>query len=138
MRAATGSVKSASFRLGIGEGKWETVATWKPDSDGKATFTRNGKSFSIEHRKAAVRTNDPDSTTIKFRQDDIRLLWNVRLLAVGKDGRERATTPYDCEMTYDFYEMPLSSIKEFRFQVRPYCWAEFKDVQLNPQPIQVR
>lgn len=27
--------------------------------------------------------------------------------------------------------MPLSSIKEFRLQVRPYDWVEFKNVSLQ-------
>jgi hypothetical protein len=33
--------------------------------------------------------------------------------------------------TVVFADLPLSSIKEFRFQVRPYCWVEFKNVSLQ-------
>ena len=31
-----------------------------------------------------------------------------------------------------FSGLPLSSIKEFQFQVRPYDWVEFKNVSLQP------
>jgi len=30
-----------------------------------------------------------------------------------------------------FHDLPLSSIKEFRLQVRPYYWVEFKNVSLK-------
>ena len=58
IRVAMGNVKTATVRIGIGEGKWETVTTWKPGSEGKTSFARNGKTFSIEYQKAAATRNE--------------------------------------------------------------------------------
>ena len=42
---------------------------------------------------------------------------------------ERAFGKHGRTITYD---LPLSSIKEFRFQVSPYDWVEFRNVSLRP------
>ena len=31
-----------------------------------------------------------------------------------------------------FWNLPLSSIKEFRLQVRPYHWVDFQNISLQP------
>jgi hypothetical protein len=43
-------------------------------------------------------------------------------------GESRGNSSND---TAIFHDLPLSSIKEFRFQVRPYYWVEFKNVSLQ-------
>jgi len=31
-----------------------------------------------------------------------------------------------------FSGLPLSDVKEFRFEARPYAWVEFRNVSLQP------
>ncbi len=136
VQVQTGAARTATIRVGIGEGKWETVATWKPGHEGKANLSREGKNLLIEYGKAVERTNDPDSTDIQIRHTLPRA-WNMRLLTIGKDGKETGKELFDVDgaAMYTLAEVPLSSIKEFQFQVRPYYWAEFGSVELNPQPV---
>jgi len=151
LRPRTGSVQRANIQVGIGTGQWETVATWKPGSDGTINFRREGEDFSIEYEHAtAIRTGEfapiiladeqpiaestDDSTRISLRHT-VQHAWNVRLVAIGNDGSENQQELLHAEgkAIYDFRGLPLSSVKEFQFQVRPYDWAEFRNVELNPQ-----
>ncbi|MFV1967739.1 MAG: hypothetical protein ACC628_20095, partial [Pirellulaceae bacterium] len=58
----------------------------------------------------------------------------TRLVAVANDGSEHASLIgyIGNNGTAVFRGLPLSSIKEFKFQVRPYDWVEFKNVSLQP------
>ncbi len=62
----------------------------------------------------------------------------VRIVAVGKDGREHP--PDDTaagwaanmmQMTVEFAKLSLRDIASFRFQSRPYEWVEFRNVSLR-------
>jgi RND family efflux transporter MFP subunit len=133
VRAVIPDAKAATLRIRVDACRWETGAVWKPDGHGKATFTRDGVPFWVEYGKATAAKNEPGSTDIGLRHS-FRWEWNARLVAIGKDGREKVVRPSDAEgeVTHRFSEMPLSSIKEFRFQVRRYYSADFYNVQLNP------
>jgi hypothetical protein len=66
------------------------------------------------------------------------------VVAVGKDGREHLSRGFTSgggafsQITGRFSQLPLSEVKAFRFQARPYRWVEFRNVSLGPgQPTQV-
>ena len=66
--------------------------------------------------------------------------WNVRVVAVDTNGVEHTAhggtgTPMEATTvwTYDFNSLPLPSTREFRVQVRPVHWVEFKDIALVPR-----
>ena len=46
--------------------------------------------------------------------------------SMGVGGRTTLSTVY-------FRKLPLARVREFQFQVRPYEWAEFKDIVLWPK-----
>jgi len=78
------------------------------------------------------------------RTIDITVSHNVsdrdtRIVAVDKKGkvitgqrRGGGASGNVCQLTIVFSDVTLADIKEFRFQTRPYEWAEFKNVTLRP------
>ena len=64
--------------------------------------------------------------------------WEARLIAVDKDGEEHLATGNPSgnsafkQQTATFSQLPLTEVKEFKFQVRPYRWVEFRNVSLEP------
>ena len=66
--------------------------------------------------------------------------WNVRVVAVDTNGVEHTAhggtgTPMEATTvwTYDFNSLPFAATREFRVQVRPVHWVEFKDIALVPR-----
>ena len=64
----------------------------------------------------------------------------VRVVAIDKEGKEHAGTGMDQRWSgapvrakAAFPGLPLASVKEFQFQVRPFYWVDFPGVALNPQ-----
>ncbi len=126
--------------------EWETVITRKSDSAGTSSFRRDGEEWPVTFYKArraprgGVRQDPAGSTRVKLKvPPDVNgdsefylRLW-TRLVAVDHDGSEHASSiGYDGNKgTAVFRGLPLSSIKEFKFQVRPYDWVEFKNVSLQ-------
>jgi hypothetical protein len=49
---------------------------------------------------------------------------------VARDGSEHAAWIQSGRVV--FRDLPLSSLTEFRFQVRSYHWAAFQNVSLHP------
>ena len=64
--------------------------------------------------------------------------WDTRVVAVDKDDQERISTRQASgngplkHQSVTFSHMRLAEVKEFRFQVRPYRWVEFRHVSLEP------
>ena len=58
----------------------------------------------------------------------------TRLVVIDNDGKEHASLIdyLGNRGTAVFSGLPLSSIKEFQFQVRPHDWVEFRNVSLRP------
>ncbi|MHB1036436.1 MAG: hypothetical protein ACYC35_04440 [Pirellulales bacterium] len=117
---------------------WETVASQPPDRAGSSRFDRYGSEWTVVFDKAESRgaiggTQVKLKTTLSGYE-----AYNVvtqRLVAVTSDGNEHATKWGEGYWQYGrtiMYDLPLSSIKEFRFQVSPYDWVEFRKVSLRP------
>jgi hypothetical protein len=129
-------MKSTPVEIGIATGPWRTEATCTPD--GKPT---------LRGRRAVVfgligETEGTASLTVVHR-DDQRLkppALNsiVRVIAIDHNGATYLTGQsswhfHDGVMEQWFhYPLSLKEIKEFQFQTRPYEWAEFKDIPLQP------
>jgi hypothetical protein len=134
------STQTADFRVGISLGEWETVASRKPVSAGASSFSRNGETWTVTfHKLKAIRKASDDATQVMV---STTITWPAhygkltrRLMAVADDGSEHvfAEGDYNKEnMNAVFEGLASSSIKELRFQVRPYYWVEFKYVSLQP------
>jgi hypothetical protein len=129
--------QTIDFRVGINMGAWETVISWKADSAGTSSFRRDGQEWTVTFHKATTRHNATkgDTTQVGLTSTYTYGQWNKRLVAVASDGSEHATSIGYNEGGDNgpavFHDLPLSSIKEFRLQVRPYYWVEFQNVSLQ-------
>ena len=135
--------ESADFRVSVSTSayQWETVITRKSNSAGTWTFLRDGREWPVAFQKARetpkATEGSPARTTqvrLMIPHDEIYGKLKTRLVAIDNDGKEHASVIDSVENrgTAVFSGLPLSSIKEFQFQVRPYDWVEFKNVSLQP------
>jgi hypothetical protein len=133
LSAALGaSAQTADLRVGVSMGVWDTVITEKADSANTSSFSRDGQKWSVTFHNATAGAR-PDTTEVALTTTISYPRWSTRLVAVARDGSEHATSIgyRGGNGTAVFRDLPLSSIKEFRFQVRPYHWVEFKNVALQ-------
>ena len=126
----------ATMRVGFDFAAWQTVST----------HDRNGNSSSVKappgvpdlhaqvHRVGE--NNGQAFVTLSLARESRD--WRIRVVAVDTNGMEHAdhlgtSIPSDknAVMTYDFLRLPLARVQEFRVQVRPVYWVEFRDVALR-------
>ena len=133
-----GYARTTDLRVGVSMGKWETVTSWKPDTAGRRSFRRDGREWTVTFQKAKTVYN----TTRVFLKPSSYTYgqWNRRLVAVDSRGSEHTTSSIrgknwgldgNCG-TAVFDDLPKSSIKEFRLQVRPFQCVEFDNISLQP------
>jgi hypothetical protein len=135
------SIQAVNFQIGIGMGEWETVAQQKNGEFSPSTFNLDGKQYSVEFHPPSAGYM-ADSTQFMYVHA-IKYERQLRVVAIDKDGIEHApqfglTQDYNDERQggkrfthVEYPRLPLSSIKEFKIQVRPYYWVEFKNVSLQ-------
>ncbi len=129
------SARTAKLRVGVSAGAWASVIIQKADSLGTSSFSKDGKQWTVTFLKAEMAEGlAEDSTRVTLTSTDSYGIWHKRLVAVSDNGIEYTTSLgyRGNDGTALFQRLPLSSIKEFRFQVRPYDWVEFKNVSLQP------
>jgi beta-lactamase regulating signal transducer with metallopeptidase domain len=116
---------SSKIKLGIASGSWMTLQTKEADFHGVYS-----KMPVIWHEP----TENGGKTIINTAHTKSEM--NVRVIAIDKSGSEYAGSSSsgwenDFESVQTEFSLPLSDIKEFKFQVRPYDWVEFKNVSLK-------
>jgi hypothetical protein len=128
------SARSVTVRVGVGMGPWETVAEQEARSSGMSSTSRHGQNWTVSFTRTGELEGNARITVVHTVMD-----WNVRVVAVNTDNVEQSThdtestgTDPFSETTATFTGLPLAKVKAFRFQVRPYCWVEFRNVSLNP------
>ena len=129
--------ETAILRVGLSMEAWETVASQTPDRGGSSSFDRYGRQWTVVFDKAEARgPRDQTQVRLKTTLSGYKAYNEVtqRLVAVTSDGKEHATRwgvgDWEDGRTIT-YDLPLSSIKEFRFQVSPYDWVEFANISLQ-------
>ena len=139
------SDQTADCRVGIAKGAWETVITQSAQNGGRRTFSRDGEQWTVIFRKATAVASGGAQVKLAYTVPYGR--WNMQLVAAASDGSEHTSSTtdgfsgggclsgsiyrgYATEIAV-FQDLPLSSIKELRLQVRPYDWVEFKNVSLQ-------
>ena len=135
MRGAATSVpaeaRTCTVRVGLADGPWKTRGTARGDG-----LTNSGDD-EVEVVFAPVRPIPRGSELIVA---ETALGANIRFVAVGHDGREQtpsigtATNAGPFRMHVLEFGLRHDEVKEFRFLTRPYRWAEFRDVALEPAP----
>ena len=107
------------------------MITQKPDRGGRQTFTRDGEQWTVTFQSHKGAGKAAERMSVRHTIPRGRLAF--RLVAVADDGSEHVDFMGNPVGTRNsVYSRPSSSIKEFRFQVRPYHWVEFQNISLQP------
>jgi beta-lactamase regulating signal transducer with metallopeptidase domain len=114
------------IEIGVAAGAWQTVSTQKADFSGVIS----GENL-IWH--GPIEQNGHTLLTMAHGLLD----QNTRIVAVGTDGKEHtggstSATQNSMQSVQTRFRRPLSKIKEFRLQSRPYEWMTFQNVALRP------
>ncbi|NLF30625.1 MAG: serine/threonine protein kinase [Planctomycetes bacterium] len=119
-----------TVRFGVAAGPWETLA--ETNGQGSSSFSSQTGSILVA---PAVAKGEGAMLTVTHNVTNQA----TRVVAVTRDGREVATGPSTsaagstfAQHTFTFHNTPLEDILAFRFQVRPYEWAAFENVTLDP------
>ena len=128
--------RAVNVRVGIAATAWQTVAA----SPG-GSLTQNDASAGIPGAGAsvafspAIAAGDEIVLTVT---DDVKGDFARRVVAVDHDGQvhtaRRSRSSGGAKMyqtTKRFRDLEPDQIREFRFQIRPYEWVEFRDVSLD-------
>jgi hypothetical protein len=129
--------QTVDFRLGIPIGPWETVITRKPDSAGTSSFSRDGREWTVPFHEATT-LDEADTTQVRMGYDWRKFYgkYRTRLVAVTSDGSEHASfIGHEGKGSETaravFHRLPVSSIEEFRLQLRRFAWVDFRNVSLR-------
>ncbi len=119
-----------TLEFGVAAGPWETIA----QSDGKGELSSSRELGGITFTQAYEITG---VTKITVADDIIER--DCRIVAVDKKGKihtsngsPTGSTSKIRQTTGQFPNLPLTEIKEFQFQTRPYHWVTFKNIALEP------
>ncbi|MCF7972999.1 MAG: carboxypeptidase regulatory-like domain-containing protein [Phycisphaerae bacterium] len=127
------SAKTVTISVGLGLDAWETVAQYRGDVGNEIELTHQGNRWMLHFFPPAKSDGNIQVTVVHNIKD-----WQYRFVAV--DTRE---VIHEAHMTGDttsqtnaqavFKDIQMSDIQNFQFQVRPYHWATFTGVALQPR-----
>jgi hypothetical protein len=131
------SLTKTSLRVGVASGAWTTSVHYLPSSpDVGSSSTSPDGTFIF-----SPLTQMQDGFSLTLTTDTISTYgqkWDLRVVAVDASGREILpmligdNSSGQMAQINAHFSQPLSQIKEFRVETRPFQWIEFKDVALQP------
>ena len=120
---------TATIQIGVAAGEWST------------RFTSGGKGGSASGGDAGGATFSPamkqDGRVVITVSHDLPPDQQARVVAIDRAGKLHtgdftgASAGKVRQITGEF-DLPLAEVKGFQLQARPYEWAEFRDVSLEP------
>ncbi len=130
--------KTLTMRVGFGLQPWRKVLTRETKSQSSASETRPGDPLWDMNFNNVSDTADGAQVTVVMGPEN--RLWNRRVAAVDTNGVVHSSasgqgTPRQgsATWTYTFRGLPLQQIREFRVEVQPVHWVEFRNIHLNPK-----
>lgn len=123
-----GEVTRTALRVGVAAGPWTTIST----HDGRE-MGYSGNAGVLWSQAFEDSGGTSVVATAEWRKDRTE-----RIVAIDRAGVMHASPGGSVavgnmdQMTTHFDGLKRGQIKEFQYQVRPYEWAEFKDVSLRP------
>ncbi|MCX6904443.1 MAG: serine/threonine-protein kinase [Verrucomicrobia bacterium] len=128
------SARTVTLKVGVAMGAWETVAQTEPHRSGRSEVRRQAQKWTV----SCLQSEEVNGSACIAVNHTVKE-WEVRVVAVDTNGTVHATagSQLNCTdgvagTTASFAGLPLAQVKEFRFQVRPCHWVEFRNVVLNP------
>ncbi|MCW5553650.1 MAG: protein kinase [Verrucomicrobiae bacterium] len=125
------SLPATTVRVGVAIDTWETVANDSREASRSLEFARHGQTRKVAFLGAIEDKSGDTILTLTHNLPEE----DVRILAVDDQGIEHASSTHFATGERHQFTLPRLSpqrIREYQFQVRPYRWAEFKNVQLFP------
>jgi hypothetical protein len=133
--ADVGIPRSISLRMGMAAGAWTMLAR-------RSTTVGHSGAYTLKDgANCQLLFGDPVETAGETRvtvSHNTLANWETRVSAVDLDGQEHRSARHynavgDLASTGGhFKSLRLDRVQEFRFEVRPYRWFEFRDVALQP------
>ncbi|HUL50943.1 MAG TPA: serine/threonine-protein kinase [Candidatus Nitrosotalea sp.] len=141
--------RELNIDVGVGLGAWRTIYTFSPaDRSSQLTLQPDDPPWNPAFHQVSNNAGSAQATVMIQRPGGD---WFDRVIAVDAGGVEHLdspgtgnaegvwVTPLAGERiwTYTFRDLPLDRVKEFRVQVQPVHWIEFRNVALKPrgQPV---
>ncbi len=125
------SLKKTMIRAGVAIDPWQTLAHTGNSGSADISLARGGQSVKVTFLGAIEdkKGNTVLNVTHNIENHDLRA---VAVDAGGKEHPSLLSNKTRESLSATFVNVPLDRIREFRFQVRPYRWTEFKNVPLEP------
>lgn len=126
-------LNQTTIMVGVADGPWQTLTQGVNHTHSSRTTIEgvSGKPVHVEMMGDIV---DKDGNSVLNVIHDISEM-QIRALAIDQDGEEYPNvrgTQSRTFLTAVFKEPKPEDIKEFRLEVRPYRWAVFENVSLQP------
>lgn len=130
--------KHMDVRVGVGLGEWRTIATREVARQSSTYERKPGDPHWETTFHSVSDTAEGAQVTVVMNAD--KADWTRRVVAIDTNGVEHpyvagSGTPAgpSSTWTYTFRKLPLNTVKEFRVQVQPLHWVEFRKVRLLPE-----
>ncbi|MCW5550578.1 MAG: serine/threonine protein kinase [Verrucomicrobiae bacterium] len=132
------ATRKANVRAGVALVPWRTVSTYDVARKSSTHTTQRGDPrWGVIMHSTADGKEGAQITMILGREHRD---WRTRVIAVDTNTqvhvyRSASGTPSEgtATWTYNFPGLPLAAVKEFRVEVRPVHWIEFRNVALQPR-----
>lgn len=130
-------IETTTLRLGIASGDWQTLVAGRHYG-----FYRKGEDSIVV--RTPERVGGPFGVRPEEKGLHISVTYNItdrdfRVVAVDKKGKVHFSsrggssgTDNLRRTTASFPDLTRDKLQEYRFQVRPHEWVEFKDISLRP------
>lgn len=126
------SRETITMKVGVAAGKWTT----ETEFDGKNAYVGIPNKSTLMISPASEADNAIVISAAHNYEGK-----NIRIIAIDSNGKEHSASSVQMgnvknvsQINCTFSNLRLKDIKEFRFQTRPYEWAEFKNVSLRAPP----
>ena len=126
--------QTADVHIGVAAGAWQIAA----ESQARGGDVVGGKE-GVVFLPAEVTDGNITITVAHDMIDAQGEGPQVQVIAVDLDGREHPSEPTGngragklSQLTVTFSKLALQDVKTFRLQIRPYQWADFRNVALQP------
>ena len=126
------NLTKTNAKAGLAYEPWHTISASHPRNSTEVNVTHEGVLWKVTHGTAVEAKNGEVVAVFNYPK---HLNWETRVIAVTNDGIEvekSMLSRLNDQGEFHFEKVPLSSVKEFQFQVRPIRWVEFRDISLQP------
>jgi hypothetical protein len=132
------AIRTTSLQVGLGLEPWQTVGTHHASGQ-SSSYVRvlDGRNVPVNFLQAAQQDG---AAQISVAFGPLGKRWDHRVIAVDTNGVEHTSSdgsfmPIERSglWSHGFRDLPVKAVREFRLQVRPVHWVEFRDLALSPR-----